>query len=242
MPYVLVGIHNPWSGITLLSNRDFTEEEASEFGVFGKIHDSSAVPFGERVGVILVHGRAGNESVMWVFSKAIEMHDPIVIAPRATKQDEIGGYSWWDIGQEVSFEEVCRASEHISTIARAMPEKYGVDPKKIIIIGFSQGGAVSISSALLEPDLFLGVGMLASFVPRVMMRLDSPDEGIPKNVFISHGTKDEVVTIERALLGYEFLKERGVSVHFSEDDVGHKISSSSLRQFKEWISKLCDNG
>lgn len=225
----------------MFSTRDFSQDEIDQFGLHGKIHDNSDVPFGERVGVVLVHGRAGNENLMWVFSKTIESHDPIVIAPRAILPDPIGGYSWWNVGRQVSFEEVESTTRYIKKLVLGMPGRYGVDPRKIIIIGFSQGGAVAISLALLNPSLFLGVGMLASFIPRALMDKSQIDYKIPLNVFISHGSNDDVITLDRAILGYEFLKIIGTNVKFSQDEATHKISSGSLKLFKNWISELLQN-
>lgn len=230
----------------MLSNREFNHLEEQAFGTFGKVHDSSAQAFGQRTGIILVHGRAGNETLMWVFSRVIEQLDPIVVAPRAITEDEIGGYSWWKVSQPANVQlsnspkdtrqqQLEPAINLLEGIATSMPELYGVDPDRIFAIGFSQGGALCISLAMRNPRLFKGVGMLASFIPKVIQENHHGDLK-NLNVFVSHGTKDEIIPVERAQESVEFLKHFGANVFYNQDDVAHKISSSGLKAFREWLS------
>src|SRR5690606_10262001 len=136
-------------------------------------------------------------------SRAIEALDPIVIAPRGLVPDPIGGHSWWTLDHDPNTEEspspahskfsqLRPAVETIKNIATGMPETYGVDPQKIFVLGFSQGGAAAISCALEFPNIFQGVGMLASFVPSVVKeKYHSVNLG-GLNVFMSHGEKDRI--------------------------------------------------
>jgi len=232
--------------VVMLVSRNFDDVEIEQLGLNGKVRAESEVAFGDRVGVILIHGRAGDENVMWVFSRAIEDLDPIVIAPRGLVPDPIGGYSWWNLHHDPNTEEspspshsklaqVKPAIDKIIEAAKKMPEMYGVDPNKIFVLGFSQGGAVSISCAMEHPQMFRGVGMLASFVPSVIKEKYADCDLSGLNVFISHGTKDRIIPIERAKEGLDFLTERGANVAYNEDEVGHKISSAGIKSFKNWL-------
>src|SRR5690606_19214887 len=129
-------------------------------------------------------------------------------------------YSWWDLHHDPKTEEspspsqsklkqVQPAIETIMKMAEKMPDTYGVDPKKIFVLGFSQGGAVAISAALDNPSLFKGVGMLASFIPSVIKEKFQGSDATDLNVFISHGTHDKTIPVERAKEGAAFLTERG---------------------------------
>jgi phospholipase/carboxylesterase len=233
----------------MLKNRDLTEIEKQEFGFFGKIREESEIEFGKRVGVILLHGRAGDETLMWVFSRVIQELDPIVVAPRAILADAIGGFSWWDVPHTKDIQESpspkLTTMDHmqpalglIENLINKLPQKYGVDPRKIIIIGFSQGGALAITLALKNPSIFLGVGMIASFVPESIQVTFENTDLKNLNIFMSHGIKDEIIPISKANRSAEFLKINNANLEYSTDDVGHKISSRSLKSFKEWISSL----
>jgi predicted esterase len=235
--------------VCMLSNREFTSGEISRYSVFGRIHDKSSVPEGERTGVILVHGRAGNETLMWVFSKAIQELDPIAIAPRAPEADPIGGYSWWNFENRVEGEESPAPRKTtlddlepgltaVSHIAHQMVKYQGVHPSKIIGIGFSQGAALLGSLALMEPDLFSGIGMLAGFLPSSVQDFFSSQEfpRLPR-LFMSHGTKDKIISFNMALRSRDYFLSKGAELHFHSDDVSHKISSGGMKELKEWVSR-----
>ena len=106
---------------------------------------------------------------------------------------------------------------------------------KIFGIGFSQGGALAITLALSRPNLFKGVGMLASFIPRSVQEEYIGSKFSQLDVFMSHGLKDEIIPIERAEESVEFIKHVGGKVYFNKDEVGHKISSGGVKAFKAWI-------
>jgi len=231
----------------LLSNRELNETECTALGLKGRVHDNSGVPWGDRTGVLLVHGRAGNESLMWVFSKVIQHLDPIVFSPRALDPDPIGGYSWWnfetrDEGGEspapraTTLEHLEPGLTAISQAAEAMVNLYGVHRSKIIAIGFSQGAALVGSLALMDPLLFTKVALLAGFIPKSVQDHFANQEVLSSPAFfMSHGTKDRIIAFHKAEESRDFLKSKGVSVTFHSDDVGHKISSGGMRAISEWL-------
>lgn len=232
----------------MLSNREFAQSETELYGAFGRIHDNSEIPFGSRTGIILVHGRAGNETLMWVFSKTIKKIDPIVIAPRAIENDPIGGYSWWNFPDRVevepspaprktSLDNLEEGFVVISQIANSMVKYNGVDPSKIIGIGFSQGAALLGSLSLFEPKLFSKVAMLAGFIPSSVQEhfKDQTLDNLPQ-IFISHGTKDKIISFDMALKTKDFLLSKNANLHFHSDDIGHKISSGGMKELEEWLS------
>ena len=230
----------------MLQSREFTKNEEEVFGLFGRVRDNSAISFGNRVGIILLHGRAGDETLMWVFSRAIEQLDPVVVAPRALKKDPIGGYSWWNVAQALeqvespspritTLEDLRPGLESLTNMALRLPDLYGVDPNLIFVVGFSQGGALAIASALNTPSLFCGVGLLASFVPTSVQSKFGNSCFSNLNVFMSHGTKDDIVPYEKAEESAAFIRKIGADLFFNKDEVGHKISSAGLKSFKNWF-------
>lgn len=231
----------------LLSNRELNEFEYSALGLNGRVHDTSDVTWGDRAGVLLVHGRAGNETLMWVFSKVIQHLDPVVFSPRALDPDPIGGYSWWnfdtrDEGVEspapraTTLEHLDPGLTAISQAAESMVKLYGVNPAKITAIGFSQGAALVGSLALMDPGLFSKVALLAGFIPKSVQDHFATQEVLsPPAFFMSHGTKDRIIAFHKAEESRDFLISKGVPVAFQSDDIGHKISSGGMRAIREWL-------
>ena len=110
-----------------------------------------------------------------------------------------------------------------------------IEARLFDVMGFSQGGAMSSLLAFLYPQRIRRVGILAGFVPGGLEELVSrrPLEGKP--FFVAHGTKDEMVPIERARASMEILARAGAQVTYCEDEVGHKVSVTCLRSLKEFF-------
>lgn len=202
--------------------------------------------------VLLVHGRAGDENVMWIFTKAFERLKPTVIAPRAFLSDPIGGYSWWHVERGTSqekrtatWEDVSNAAEKMFGFIQVLPRLYGVDTRQIIAVGFSQGAAVVSALVLKRPELFSGFALLAGFVPQIILeredaidpRISSGQLQLPPS-FIAHGTEDHVIPVERARQARDYFSASGSRVTYQEESIGHKVGSSGIRALKSWFDEL----
>jgi phospholipase/carboxylesterase len=102
-------------------------------------------------------------------------------------------------------------------------------------MGFSQGGAMSNVLAFLHPQRVRKMGILAGFVPTGLdvYARDHPLEG--KSVFVTHGTRDEMVPIDRARASVAVLEQAGAKIVYCEDDVGHKVSLNCLRALRSYL-------
>jgi predicted esterase len=56
-------------------------------------------------------------------------------------------------------------------------------------------------------------------------------------VFVAHGTRDELVPIERGRHTVQTLEQAGAQVTYCEDDVGHKLSAACFRALEAFFKK-----
>jgi predicted esterase len=108
-----------------------------------------------------------------------------------------------------------------------------IDPGKIAVCGFSDGASVALGLGLSNGDLFRAVMAFSpGFIPS-----GSEDNGTPR-IFISHGTKDEILPIEtcsRRLVPR--LKQAGYAVKFREFDGPHAVPPQIAHEALEWFLK-----
>jgi phospholipase/carboxylesterase len=190
--------------------------------------------------LILIHGLTGDEDSMWVFARDLS---PAywMVAPRAPHASgmEQGGYSWSPphAGTEdrPSLEQLEPAAEALIRLVDEYAASAGLDASRFDVMGFSQGGAMASLLAFLYPKRIRKIGILAGFVPEGLDGLVSrrPLEGKP--FFVAHGTKDDMVTLDRARLSIETLERAGANVTYCEDNVGHKVSVTCLRAMKDFF-------
>jgi phospholipase/carboxylesterase len=198
--------------------------------------------------IVLVHGRAGDEKVMWLFSRALPRSRALVVSPRAPIVDPIGGYSWWLLEssalavdpdrRKTTEAQLTPAVNQLRAFIKKIVKQYNADESRIIGLGFSQGGAVLGSLALTDPQLFMGIGMLCSFVPSVALTTEpQPSE---TKFFVAHGLQDDIVSYEHASRSVDRLRSRGFRVDFHVDDVGHKMGAAGVKALERWIQQVLD--
>ena len=235
----------------MLMPRDAEASEIEKTGLIYKVYLPKELD-GPRPLLVLVHGRAGNAQVPWIFSSTVQRQKPIVIAPQAPDEDAIGGFSWWQVeakpNEESSSPESSTtalmkpAVKTLEAFIDSLPEIYPIDTSLIYAAGFSQGGAVVGTLSLLRPEMFRGVAILSSFLPRAVFDdRELVDQSVLDrrallpDYFIAHGTKDEVIRYARAEHARDTLEQLGASVEFCSDDVGHKVGPNSMKALKSWF-------
>ncbi len=200
--------------------------------------------------IVMLHGLSGDEKVMWIFDHALP-RSATVIAPRAPYASEFGGYSWArvvarDDLDQVDFQE---AIDQLARFLREVIALYQVDPQRVIVMGFSQGAALSYAFSQTHPELLRGVIALAGFLPRVNEHSSAPLRSIhavsqpsagqsafPRYLII-HGTRDEAVPIERAREARSILEHRGAAIEYHEHRVGHKVSAQGMQEIARWVAE-----
>jgi len=111
----------------------------------------------------------------------------------------------------------------------------GVDALQFDLMGFSQGAAMANLLAMLHPNRVRKMGVLAGFVPAGMEGLVSQKPLAGKNVFVAHGTQDQMIPLDRARASMALLEQAGAQVTYCEDEVGHKLGASCLRALEKYL-------
>ncbi len=189
--------------------------------------------------LLLVHGLTGDENSMWVFARDLPAWYWIV-APRAPYAAMQGGYSWrppqFENLNRFSLDQLRAAAEALIGLVDGYSASAGLDAHTFDVMGFSQGAAMSSVLAFLYPQRIGRVGILAGFVPGGLEELVAQRPLAGKPFIVVHGTKDQMVPIERARASIEILEQAGAKVTYCEDEVGHKVSVTCLRSLKKFFA------
>lgn len=184
---------------------------------------------------VLLHGRRGDEDVMWLFRRAVP-RPWLIVSPRATLAEPQGGYSWHvqPPGEWPDLAEFDPAVEALVRFLRALPRLYNADPDRTYLIGFSQGAAVAFATALKYPGITRGIAALVGFVPRfepgaVAGRLD----GLP--IFMAAGAEDDTVPVDEARRSAELLRHTGADLDYREYPTGHKLNAAGVDDLTAWL-------
>lgn len=189
---------------------------------------------GPHPAIVMLHGWTGDQDSMWIFIHRLP-REAFIIAPRGLYSTPLGGYGWhpqratpwpWVEDFRPAVERLV-ALLSVENFPQARLERFQM-------VGFSQGAALAYTFALLHPGRLSALAGLSGFAPdgAIALAAGQPVRGLP--VFISHGTLDQLVPVDRARRSAELLQEAGGNVTYCEDEVGHKLSAdcfTSLETF-----------
>ncbi|HTM10937.1 MAG TPA: alpha/beta hydrolase-fold protein [Verrucomicrobiae bacterium] len=168
----------------------------------------------------------------------------LVICPQGPLTVPIGqhavGYGWFPLtmGQPPDVPAIVSARDKLRAFLDAAINRYPIDGKKLVVLGFSQGGVMAHSLALAEPERFAGVAVLSSWLPKELLSLFSQADGkqLPP-ILVQHGSLDELIEIARARDSIEALRGLSSQVTYREYDMAHEIGPKSLGDLTEWLQE-----
>ena len=188
--------------------------------------------------MLMLHGWTGDENSMWYFAGNLP-HDYWIIAPRAPYLATPSGYSWRvrkpSDGFPPRYEDFRPSAVLIADLLDRWGIANSVDTRQVDLMGFSQGGAQTITFALAYPQRVRKVGVLAGFAPIGSDAVAASRPLDQKQVFVTHGTEDELVPIELARQSMNILEQAGAQITYCEANIGHKVSKECLRALHQFF-------
>jgi phospholipase/carboxylesterase len=189
--------------------------------------------------LVLLHGWTGDENSMWIFTRGLSP-DYWMIAPRAPHTADPGGFSWRPLQASTfgwpSLEALSPAADGLIKLIDEYSASVGVDARQFDLMGFSQGAAMVNLIGILHPHRIRKMGVLAGFVPAGLDQLIQQKPLAGKNIFVAHGTQDQMIPIDRARASMDLLEQAGAQITYCEDEVGHKLSKNCLRALERYLS------
>ncbi|HYW81772.1 MAG TPA: alpha/beta hydrolase fold domain-containing protein [Spirochaetia bacterium] len=123
----------------------------------------------------------------------------------------------------------------IGTLVRAEQEN-GIPPGRIILAGFSQGGAMALFTALRWPERLAGAAALSCWLPLVgTLRAEAHRANSAIPVFMAHGRMDPTVPLDLAEGSRDFLRANGYAVTWLTYPMSHSVSTEEVDDLREWL-------
>lgn len=113
----------------------------------------------------------------------------------------------------------------------------GIAPRRIVLAGFSQGGAVVYQAALTSDQPLGGLLVLSSyFATAQTIQANPASQSLP--ILIQHGTRDAVVPEQLGLSAKNLLTDRGYSVEYQQYPMEHTVCGPQIRAISEWLLRV----
>jgi len=207
-------------------------------------------------------GNAPDAAVVWLHGLGADGHDfePLVpwldwpgapairyVFPHAPVRPVTvnGGMpmrAWYDIrGIDIDrdqdetgiFESIAQAT----ALIRREQER-GIDPARILVAGFSQGGAIAIQSALRYPEKLAGLVALSTYMlQQDRLRAERHEANANLAVFFGHGSADPIVPIRLGESAAAGLRELGHQVDWRQYPMQHAVCPEEINDLANWLQK-----
>jgi len=147
--------------------------------------------------------------------------------------------AWYDIAymdleRNPDIEGIEKNSRLVAELIDNEIEK-GINPERILLIGFSQGGVLALHTATRYGKKLAGAASLSSYFPTAQtMPLNAANAKLP--VFFGHGNFDDVVPAALSKKAFDFLKSNGNPVERHTYDMPHSVCMEELKELGRWVS------
>ncbi len=119
----------------------------------------------------------------------------------------------------------------------------GIPPHRIVLAGFSQGGAIALQTGLRHKARLAGLMVLSSYLPiasTVASEVSAASKAVP--VFMAHGTHDPMIALTRATASRDQLTQLGCNIEWNEYPMEHSLVMEEVRDVRDWLGRVLTAG
>ena len=151
--------------------------------------------------------------------------------------------AWYDItfdGLERKADESgIRASEHALDQLIEREIERGIASERVVLAGFSQGGAIALQSGVRYTHRLGGIMALSTYLP---LPNSLAAEANPANaqvaIFMAHGTQDGMIAPSLARASRDKLMAHGYPVEWHEYPMAHSVCADEVRDLSVWLQRV----
>ena len=150
--------------------------------------------------------------------------------------------AWYDIlqlGGGAEDEAGIRGAQGLLEDLISSEMKKGIPHDKIMLAGFSQGGAIALQTALRHSERLAGVMALSTYLPlskTLEKERAAANSGLP--IFMAHGQFDNMIPIDRALRSREALQGLGYEVEWHEYGMPHSVCPEEIADIAAFLLRI----
>lgn len=200
----------------------------------------SQLPNPNALGVIVaLHGWGANCDDLISLAPLVGLQGYQWICPEAPFNHPMPhGKMWYDL-QSLDAEGLAKSCELLSHFLEELPALTGIPLEKTFLLGFSQGGAMTLDVGLGFP--LAGLISLSGYLHIAEAELQEFASATFPPVFIAHGTEDSVVPIGAARNARQVLENLGATVEYAEYEMSHEIRPETCDRIRTFILEHQNN-
>ena len=216
-----------------------------------------------REGVEVETGRNPQAAVIWLHGLGADGHDFEPIVPELVRPAERAlrfvfphapmrpvtlnaGYvmrAWYDIialdRRAAEDESGIRASQALITELIRRENSRGITTERIVLAGFSQGGAMALFSGTRYPERLAGIiGLSCYQILAGRFAAERPPANQATPIFLAHGTQDPVVAPALGEAARRQLEAEGYTVEWHAYSMPHSVCPQEVADIAAWLRRV----
>jgi len=115
----------------------------------------------------------------------------------------------------------------------------GIAANKIVLAGFSQGGAIALHTGLRQKNKLAGILALSCYLPLAdTMPAESQSVNATIPIFMAHGLHDAVVPMSLAATSRDKLRHANYSLEWHEYPMDHTVCLQEIQDMDNWLHNI----
>lgn len=116
----------------------------------------------------------------------------------------------------------------------------GIEPQRIVLAGFSQGGAIVLQAGLRQQHKLAGIMALSTYLPLAeSLEEEKTETNQDVPIFLAHGTIDQVIPVNHAYTARAQLEKAGYRPEWHEyEHMPHSVSLDEVRHVSAWLQRI----
>lgn len=204
-------------------------------------------------------GPAADRSIIWLHGLGADGHDFEPLVPelalpfavrfvfphapvrRVTINAGMAMRAWYDLA---SLERAAREDEAgIRASAAEVSELIererhrGIAPHRIVLAGFSQGGAIALHVGLRASHALAGIVALSTYLP--LARFVAAERSVASAltpIWMAHGDADQVIALANAASSRDVLEQLGLTLTWHTYPMGHGVCAEQINDLRAWLA------
>ncbi|WP_062535498.1 alpha/beta hydrolase [Mizugakiibacter sediminis] len=113
----------------------------------------------------------------------------------------------------------------------------GIDSQRLLLAGFSQGGAIALATGLRHAGRLAGIVALSTYLPLMeTTAVESSTGNASVPIFWGHGSLDPIVPLALGARSREYLEEVGHAVDWHDYPMAHQVCAREIADLRNWLS------
>jgi phospholipase/carboxylesterase len=207
-------------------------------------------------------GSSPEWSVLWLHGLGADGHDFAPIVPELVRRDwpalrfvfphapvrpvtinnGMRMRAWYDIvgmdfPNRADSEGVAQSIVQVEALI-AREQARGISPERLLLAGFSQGGAIALAAGLRRSRPLAGLIALSTYLPGAEQAAGALAEAaIRQPIFMAHGNSDPVIPLAYAERSAQVLKGLGFALDWHRYPMAHQVCAEEIRDLGDWMGQ-----